>query len=209
MTDTELDEAFSGLAYNFVMLGEAIRRVNVLLGGYEEKSSTPEIRSEIVELPDGGSAFGDRPVYSTASEPFVSRVEHYVRPEGMPVEIPQPSLTEYRSYVEWTLILARRLSDVVSSKKMRKTDVAASDLLDDPQFRLDALPKPILDRIDKAVAHQTYFSHGPEWDIPEIDEWRKRIFDELVGHLRLRQFERALVFEAYVGQYQKEIDEYG
>jgi hypothetical protein len=178
MEPSDFDGAVSGLAYNFVMLGEALHRIRIMLAGHDANRSEPPF-----VLGSDGILYSREPVYSTGSDAFVARVESY--PLNSPVEVPA-SLTEYRAYFEWALTLARKLSEVVSAKpKMYPTDVRASDLIGDPAYHLPTLPKEVITRIDQAVAHQTYIRHdGPGWGIPEITVWREETLGRLVDDFR-------------------------
>ena len=128
----------------------------------------------------------------------------------MPVEIPQPSLTEYRAYFEWSLSLARKLSDVMSSKRSAyTTDVRSSDIVGDRNYRLAPLPRTIRDRMDQAVAHQTYWIREGGWGLAEIEEWRKETLAQFAEDLRLRQPALGSSFDEHVVQFRGEITEYG
>jgi hypothetical protein len=209
MRARRLDEALSGLAYGFIMLGEVIRRINILLRGHEKKAES-HLQPQVATTPDRGSVYVDQPFYSTRGDAFVARVEGYVRPPDMPVEVPQPSLTEYRAYFEWALSLARKLSDVMSSKESPyTTDVRSSDIVGDPHYRLSPLPERIRNRIDQAVAHHTYWIRDGGWGISEIEVWRKMTLDQFTNDLRVRQPELARIFDEHLTRFRDEVTEYG
>jgi hypothetical protein len=128
----------------------------------------------------------------------------------MMVEIPQPSLTEYRAYFEWALTLARKVSDVVSETERRHpTDVLVGDLVGDPSYHLPGLPEKIIRRIDQDAAHQTYWLRDGDWGIREITEWRSTTLPQLVSDLRARKPKVAKDFEEWVDEYEQQVVEYG
>ena len=47
-----IDEALSGIAYGFVMLGEALRRVHILLHGHEDRSKCPKLDVATTTMPE-------------------------------------------------------------------------------------------------------------------------------------------------------------
>ena len=205
-----IDEALSGIAYGFVMLGEALRRVHILLHGHEDRSKCPKLDVATTTMPEREMVHTDQPAYTASGDTFLTRVERHVRRPDMPVEIPQPSLTEYRAYFEWSLSLGRKLSDVMSSKRSAyTTDVRSSDIVGDRNYRLAPLPRTIRDRMDQAVAHQTYWIREGGWGLAEIEEWRKETLAQFAEDLRLRQPALGSSFDEYVVQFRGEITEYG
>jgi hypothetical protein len=195
------------------MLREALGRVDLMLRGYEAAKTKDPIPTppepRFIEGPDGSLLYNE-PAYTTASDVFSARVESYVRPPEMMVEIPQPSLSEYRAYFEWALTLARKVSDVVSETERRyPTDVLVGDLVNDPTYHLPGLPETIIRRIDQAVAHQTYWIRDGGWGMAEIGQWHMATLPKLVEDLRAKKPKVATEFEEWLDEYEDQVVEYG
>ena len=82
--------------------------------------------------------------------------------------------TEQRAYVELALLLARKVSDVVSSKAKLDTDVDLADFVPDAALAdLDVVEEGLLVRINQLAAHQTFKGGSLDWPIAEIGDWAR------------------------------------
>lgn len=124
--EDDIRAAIGGLAYHFVMFEEVVRRVGVLERRHRAAPTTSADET-IFELSSTTSGYMRPAIRSTRPGKILN------------------DLTEYRTYVELSLLLARKVNDVVSPKPdRREDDVILSD------FTASSLPS--LDTVKRGVA---------------------------------------------------------
>ena len=170
--------AAEGLAYHFAMLDEVARRVRVL-----EEEHRPEPEPEM-RVAREFSYWGD--LTSTTSG-FQAKPRLLLA--GVYTSEELRDITEYRTYVEAALLLARKVSDVVSPRLSgRKTDVRLSDFPGAVLPNLDEVETGLIERIDKLAAHQTYYRGSKGWPIADIRLWAARRREEVSKLLSSTQY---------------------
>jgi hypothetical protein len=191
--EDDIRVAVAGLAYHFVMLEEVVRRVSIL----ELKHRAPPA-TEATTGPD-------QVIFELSSTTF-----GYGRPRAeirkAHLEKTLDDLTEYRTYLELSLLLARKVNDVVSPKTdRREDDVALSDFTGSNLTSLDTVEDGLLRRINKLAAHQTYYAGSKEWPIADIGRWAAKRRAEVGDLLTRNDPDLALVFESSLVEYGDEV----
>ncbi len=171
------------------MLEEVVRRVGVL-----EAEAVERARTRVAPTPDPNSGFffWSGSVSSTSSESRTS-------PDAAGRQSAPDLLdfTEQRAYVELALLLARKVSDVVSSKATYDTDVNLANFVPNAALAdLDVVEVGLLRRINQLAAHQTFEGGSLDWPIAEIGDWardrRQEVTAKLAGTSYGDAFEGAL-----------------
>ena len=123
-SDQQIEKAAADLGYQFAMLEETTDRV---AREVEQAGRMKQQARRLSEKPN---------VATTTSSTMVS--DWYNLPD--PSE--RPSLTAFRSYLEWALLLARKLSLVVSHTQPGPSgdDVLVCHLVGEPNYKLKPIP---------------------------------------------------------------------
>jgi hypothetical protein len=181
-----LNEALRGLAYDFVML-EASLRKTIELAGVRDRWRELTVGSYVVEVGPTSGATDER---------------------VLPPPVLRFPMTEYRACFEWSLILARKVADVVSRiEPETNEDLLACYLIGDPTYRLDGLPGMLRTRISRRVPHHNLWEDpdGADWPIGELLDWTVDRCQTFRRDLRQERPVVGRTFDRYVGLFRAEV----
>jgi hypothetical protein len=212
-TRRELELALSNVAYQFVMLQDALSRVQTMLHLVDLSKKAKSLVREIGTKGEdscGTVLIGYMPATTTTNDPLIA-FGIDPAPTRLTV-IAAPPLTAFRAYVQSVLILASRLSDVFESTHNNSIhELLANDLMGRSSCASAPLPHQLWARIDGLLAHQTYFedAEAEDWPIPEIRNWTSGTFYQFISHLRASDSDLCDKFEAALSRHRQEIIRYG
>lgn len=198
ITEEQARNALSSIAYAHVMLTTyAGRATEIASKWWEAKQQREGLTS---------SAFTNSGSLSTSSTMVTTTTTTFgAQHEG-------PGLTEYRAYVELSLIKARTVSDVVARTSSSKPDdILACDLVADPGFKLPGLDASLRKRINKSAVHLVIYSDpkGGQWEISKMADWASTTMKRFQEKLERTQPQRARWFAAELARYRAEVDQLG
>jgi len=208
-TRAELKEALTGLAYQFVMLEESVSRVLSMVRLANSPQNNPKAGREGADTWDdeqGRQIISRTPAVTTSGDSIIAYLSQPQLPSKASLFGPQ-SLMEYRAYLEWALLLARKLNEVLSRTDSRfDDDVLAHEFIGEPTYKLAALDDAVLTRIDKLVAHQTYPRDALDkhWPIPHVQTWAEGWLALFTSDLREADDELCDTFATALAKYRDE-----
>ena len=160
------------------------------------------------------SAGGGGPAIATATTSAIATSFSTSAPPS-PWQSASPlPLSAHRAYVEWALVLARKLSQALARKASESddpSDILACHLMDNPEYRLPGLDSDLIRRINKRPIHLAYFDDPDKgkWRIGAIARQLREAVDRLVEDLAHTHPDRAEGLRRQITKFESEISEAG
>jgi hypothetical protein len=209
----ELELGLSNVAYQFVMVQDALSRVDTMLHLFNlSKTAIGIVGEDGAEGDDscGRVLISYMRATTTTTDPLIA-FGIDPAPTRLTALAPPP-LNAFRAYVQSVLIHASKLSEVFETPQNRSDhQILANAFTSRFPHLMAPLPKELVAHIDRLIAHRTYFedSESEDWPLPRIRSWTSKTVDQLISYLRTVDEDLCDKFETALTRHREEVIRYG